>query len=177
MFQVVKALFAVALLTGVAALTVPGLTTAFLSQQATQTESQAPRLASTASSATGATNTVRIEADASHHFRGRFRINGRATDGLIDTGATSVALNESTARRLGILPVHYRDKVEVSTANGRVSAERVVIERIEIGPIVVRDIEGVVLPDTALQTTLIGMSFLRKLGSYRVADGRMELVR
>ena len=36
------------------------------------------------------------------HFVGDFRFNGRRIEALVDTGATAVALNLSTARRIGV---------------------------------------------------------------------------
>jgi aspartyl protease family protein len=51
----------------------------------------------------------------------------------------------------------------------------VTLDRVEIGGIRVRDVEAFVLRDDALTTTLVGMSFLRKLASYSVADGSLSL--
>ena len=45
---------------------------------------------------------VRMPADERGHFSGEFKLNGRSVDALIDTGATLVAINLSTARRIGI---------------------------------------------------------------------------
>src|SRR5690349_2616700 len=45
---------------------------------------------------------VLLAADERGHFTTSFKLNGRQVDGLIDTGATLVAINISTARRIGI---------------------------------------------------------------------------
>jgi aspartyl protease family protein len=47
--------------------------------------------------------------------------------------------------------------------------------RMEIGSISVDDVEAFVLDDNALSSTLIGMSFMSKLQSYRVKDNKLEL--
>lgn len=47
---------------------------------------------------------VQLDADGRGHFIGDFQLNGRTVTALIDTGATVVALNRSTARRIGISP-------------------------------------------------------------------------
>ena len=173
----VKGLISFVLLVGAAAVTLPGLTTALLEKQERPEQASVAPSTRPATAASVVSGTVELVADESRHFRGKFKINGRSIDGMIDTGATMVALNERTARRLGILPVHTLSKVPISTANGTVTASRVMIDRIEIGSILVRQVDAVVLPDASLSTTLIGMSFLGKLASYRVEDGALQLVK
>ncbi|SOE17088.1 aspartyl protease family protein [Hoeflea halophila] len=110
------------------------------------------------------------------HFTADFRINGRSIQGLIDTGATYVAINASTARHLGLRLSASDYKHQVRTANGTTSAALIDLERMQIGAISVENVEAFVLDDKALSTTLIGMSFMSKLQSYRVHNNRMELV-
>ncbi len=119
--------------------------------------------------------TMRLRADAQGHYSGDFRINGRQVQGLIDTGATYVALNESFARRLGYTGNQLDFRYSVNTANGATKAAHVTLDRVEIGGIRVRDVEAFVLKDDALTSTLVGMSFLKKLASYSVADGSLSL--
>ncbi|QFY61997.1 TIGR02281 family clan AA aspartic protease [Rhizobium grahamii] len=127
------------------------------------------------SQASTSLGTMRLQADAQGHYTGDFRINGRQVQGLIDTGATYVALNESLARRLGYTANQLDFRYAVSTANGQTKAAHVTLDRVEIGGIRVRDVEAFVLRDEALSSTLVGMSFLKKLGSYSVADGSLSL--
>jgi len=110
------------------------------------------------------------------HFSADFRINGRSVKGLIDTGATYVAINESTARHLGLRLTKSDYKHQVRTANGTTSAALVDLDRMQIGAISVENVAAFVLDDKALSTILIGMSFMSKLQSYRVHNNRMELV-
>ena len=49
------------------------------------------------------------------------------------------------------------------------------IARLEIGRISVDNVEAVVLDDTALNNTLIGISFLKRLGKYQVENGALLL--
>jgi aspartyl protease family protein len=116
-----------------------------------------------------------MEADGRGHFIGEFRLNGRAAEAMIDTGASAVAINRSTARRIGLSPANSDFIHPVSTANGTTHAAQVLINRIEIGGIAVRDVPALVLEDTALSGTLIGMSFLSKLRRYQVENGRLFL--
>ncbi|MEX3011038.1 TIGR02281 family clan AA aspartic protease [Hoeflea sp. TYP-13] len=120
---------------------------------------------------------VVLTADARGHFVGKFKINGRKVDGLIDTGATAVAINRSTARKLGVSVTPGMFKYRVSTANGATKAARVELRSVELGPIRVRDVEAFVLDDNSLGGMLVGMSFLNRLKSFQARDGKLVLKR
>ncbi|MER8369466.1 TIGR02281 family clan AA aspartic protease [Mesorhizobium sp. M0306] len=119
---------------------------------------------------------VVVTADARGHFMSAFKLNGRQIDGMIDTGATLVAINSSTARRIGISLNSSDFSHQVNTANGAIKAAVVTIDRLQIGRITVEGVEAVVLDDRALHTNLIGMSFLQRLEKYQVEDGTLLLV-
>ncbi|HEV7415119.1 TIGR02281 family clan AA aspartic protease [Tianweitania sediminis] len=118
---------------------------------------------------------VRVEADERGHFAADFRLNGRSTEAMIDTGATLVAINESTARRIGLSLKPSDFSYRVQTANGMARAAAAVIREIQIGKIHVKDVQAAVLEDKALSGTLVGMSFLQKITRYRVEAGGMVL--
>lgn len=118
-----------------------------------------------------------IDADANGHFTGLFSINGRKEEGLVDTGASMIALNVTTAQRLGIDKADLNFRYAVDTANGRARAAYVRLQKVEIGPIKVENVGAMVMDDKALSGTLIGMSFLKGLASYKVEDGRLHLTR
>lgn len=111
-----------------------------------------------------------VRMDDRGHFVAEFKINGRRVDAMIDTGATLVALNKTTARRVGLNLVGSDFRYKVSTANGIAMAAAARVASLEIGRIVIRDVEVVVLDDTSLRGTLIGMSFLKRLGQFRVEN-------
>ncbi|HEY6632311.1 MAG TPA: TIGR02281 family clan AA aspartic protease [Rhizobiaceae bacterium] len=119
---------------------------------------------------------VKIAADGSGHFNADFRLNGRTVDAMIDTGATLVAMNASTARRIGIRIMPADFKYKVKTANGETRAAGATIARLQIGRITVENVEAVVLDDHALEGTLIGVSFLKRLAKYQVENGALLLV-
>lgn len=160
-----------------AAMVVPDLAATFLTKADGNTAAgtAAPEPATKASAAAG--RSVVLDADSTGHFYGTFRINGRSERGLVDTGASMIAINLSTARRLGISPSTLSFKARARTANGVVEAAPATLSRIEIGGISVRDVQAMVLPDKALSGTLIGMTFLSRLSSYRVEAGALHLVR
>ncbi|ESY02492.1 TIGR02281 family clan AA aspartic protease [Mesorhizobium sp. LNJC405B00] len=119
---------------------------------------------------------VLVAADERGHFTSAFKLNGRQIDGMIDTGATLVAINTSTARRIGISLNPSDFSHQVNTANGAIRAAVVNIDRLQIGKISVDNIQAVVLDDKALRTNLIGMSFLQRLAKYQVENGTLLLV-
>lgn len=119
---------------------------------------------------------VIVQSDKSGHYAATFRLNGRSIDALVDTGATLVAINMSTARRVGISvnPSDFRH--EVSTANGTIKAAMVKVDSLQIGKIFLDDVQAVVLDDKALKTNLIGMSFLNRLDKFQAQGGALLLV-
>jgi aspartyl protease family protein len=118
-----------------------------------------------------------IDADPNGHFTGLFAINGRQEQGMVDTGASMVAINVSTAQRIGISRNDLDFRYAVDTANGKARAAYIRLDKIEIGPVRLENIGAMVLEDKALSGTLIGMSFLKGLSSYKVEDGKLHLTR
>jgi aspartyl protease family protein len=119
---------------------------------------------------------VRIESDGRGHFVAKARLNGRPMDVLVDTGATAIAINRSNARRLGIELAEKDFRHKVKTANGETSAALAVIDTVEIGKVRVDNVEAIVLADSDLAGTLLGMSFLSRLARFEVSGGALLLV-
>ncbi|MCB1507789.1 MAG: TIGR02281 family clan AA aspartic protease [Hyphomicrobiaceae bacterium] len=119
---------------------------------------------------------VYLRADDRGHFRSTISVNGRSMGALVDTGATLVILPESEAAMAGIRPRASEFNAPLSTANGTITAARVTIDEIEVGPIRLRDVAGLVVRDDQLAETLLGMSFLSRLSSFSVVDGELKLV-
>lgn len=119
---------------------------------------------------------VRLAADYRGHFTTDFKMNGHPVDAMIDTGATLVAMNRSTARRIGISPAQLEYNQEVDTANGVARAAFVTIDRLQVGQISLDKVQAVVMDDKALSGTLIGMNFLNRLGKYQVENGTLLMV-
>ena len=116
-----------------------------------------------------------LKASDGGHFVVSANINGTSVTVLVDTGATAVALSYKDASDVGLRPGSLDFDVPVSTANGIAKAARVKIDRISIDGIEVEDVEGLVLPEGALRGTLLGMSFLSRLDSFKVEDGVLFL--
>lgn len=120
-------------------------------------------------------SSAEITADPLGHFVTTAEIEHTTIKVLVDTGASAVALSYEDAEEAGLSPRTLTYDVPVSTANGTVDAARVVLDRVEIGNVLVRDVEGIVLPKGAYDGTLLGMSFLNKLSRFKVEDGTLYL--
>jgi aspartyl protease family protein len=118
---------------------------------------------------------LNIPRDPRGHFQADGRIDGQRITFMVDTGASVVALNESSAARFGLRPTPGQYTANVSTANGTVKAARVRIEMLDVGGLIVRDVDAMVLPDEALSENLLGLSFLSRLKRFEYANGQMLL--
>ena len=118
---------------------------------------------------------VSLRSDRSGHFRTEARVDGRDLDFLVDTGATVIALTQKDAERIGIRPFLSEYTTNVNTANGPAKAARARINRIDIGGVVVRDVDALVMPDGALQQNLLGMAYLSKLKRFEYSSGNLVL--
>ena len=118
---------------------------------------------------------VEIEAEGNGHFNTEADVNGRAIDVMIDTGATMVALSYEDAERAGILLNDSDFTQSVSTANGIARVAPVTIDRISIGNITVRNVPAAVTERGRLKTSLLGMSFLRRLSRFDMRSGRLVM--
>ena len=116
-----------------------------------------------------------LKATVNGHFITTASINGNDIRVLVDTGATMVALSYEDAGNVGLRPSDLDYNVPVATANGVAQAARVSIGRIEVEGIRVDDVDGLVLPEGALHGTLLGMSFLSRLRTFKVEDGVLYL--
>ncbi len=145
-------------------------------QKKLENEPAASEMASV-KNATLSPGTSVLKADAAGHYRGLFKLNGKPVEGMVDTGASAVAINESTARRLGYSAASLDFRYSVNTANGRSEAAVIKLRRVEVGSIKVEDVEALVLRDDALSATLIGMSFLSRLSSYKAERRSLIMAR
>ncbi|HKY85759.1 MAG TPA: TIGR02281 family clan AA aspartic protease [Pseudorhodoplanes sp.] len=145
----------------------------------TAVRAPSPQLASAvvapAAPASSNYRTVTIPRDARGHFQVDARVDGRRVGFMVDTGASTIALMASEAKRLSIHPSASDYNVSVRTANGTVKAAPVNLAMVEVGGLVVRDVRALVVPDTALSENLLGLSFLTKLRRFEYAGGKLVL--
>ena len=152
----------------------------FMAQMADRMSSasatSAPRTTvAVATTAPAGGRSLAIGRDGRGHFQTEGRIDGQRIGFMVDTGASLVALNEKSAARFGLRPSRNDYSATVTTANGTIKAARTRLAMIDLGGLVVRDVDAVVLPDEALSENLLGLSFLSKLKRFEYANGKLVL--
>jgi aspartyl protease family protein len=153
-----------------------GLFTRFIDKPApASAPAPKPAMAMVAKPSANANRSITIARDQRGHFAVEGRVDGRRVDFMVDTGASVIALTAADARRLGIHPVKNDYRVQVNTANGTVLAAAVTLNSVDIGGLVVRDVQALVAPEKALSENLLGLSYLTKLKRFEYAKGKLVL--
>jgi aspartyl protease family protein len=92
-------------------------------------------------------------------YQAKGTINDIDVTFLIDTGANSVAVPQWLASKAGLKPLQ---SITVHTASGKAMGQRTWIRRLSVGPILLQNIQAIILPDNS-NYVLLGMSALKKL--------------
>lgn len=125
-----------------------------------------------ASPATGTTTQVVKGPDG--HYWAQAKIDGRAVQVLVDTGASLVALTRADARRLGVDPAPEAFTGKVQTASGVVRAAPVRLKTISVAGVRVDDVEALVVEE-GLAYSLLGMSYLGRLSAFEATPTGLTL--
>jgi len=94
------------------------------------------------------------------HYLSPGTINGVPVTFLLDTGASTVAVPLSVAQEAGL---QSGLEMESITASGIVPSRLTQIARLDLGPIVMRDVRATIIPSMPGGEVLLGMSFLKHL--------------
>ncbi len=107
------------------------------------------------------------------HYWARSLVNRKASvDFMVDTGASTVAITQKDAQKMGFILRDLVYDAEIRTAGGLTYGANVTIASIKIGEVEIRNIPGVVMREE-LSQSLLGMSFLRELYSYEFRGDRL----
>lgn len=102
-------------------------------------------------------------------------VNGFTVDFMVDTGASVIAVNGETAKRLGL---NYLDanQIGVRTASGVELAYSIQLDSVQLGDISLENVAAVVIDGPEPQRALLGMSFLNSFDMERKGE-RLDLRR
>jgi aspartyl protease family protein len=118
---------------------------------------------------------VELRAGSHGHFETRAEINGRPVEVMVDTGASLIALTFEDAERAGIYVKDSDFTQRTQTANGVARAAPVMLDRVTIGDITVRNVRASVAERGRLHMTLLGMTFLSRLSRTEMRKGTLVL--
>jgi aspartyl protease family protein len=108
------------------------------------------------------------------HYYAEGNADGAAVRFMVDTGATVVALTASDAESLGIYVTPNELSVVGRGVNGEVSGKNIMIKRLTLGQISADNVPAVIIPE-GLPVSLLGQSFLSRIGHVTISDNRMTL--
>lgn len=114
-------------------------------------------------------SSVTLISNGQGHFLATGAINGAPVRFIVDTGASLVAMGPADAKRAGI-DYMAGEKGYASTANGVAEVYRVRLDKVQVGDIVMLNVEGLVHSSMDMPVVLLGMSFLGRLDMQRQGD-------
>jgi aspartyl protease family protein len=118
-------------------------------------------------------NTIVYTAAEGGHVVVDAAVNGAPVRLLVDTGASVVTLTLADAHAAGIDLNHLVFSARVNTVNGAARMAPVMLREIRIDQLSVYDVPAAVLEN--LNISLLGMSFLARLQSYEMRDGKLTI--
>ncbi|MDQ0457179.1 aspartyl protease family protein [Rhizobium paknamense] len=125
--------------------------------------------------ASDGTSEVLLQRGLGGHFVANVTTNGATISMMVDTGASAVVLRAEDASKAGLHPDDLDYRMPVLTANGRAMAAPVRLKRVEIGPIVRENVDGLVAERGRLDQSLLGMSFLSTLDTVQIRSDELRL--
>jgi len=117
-----------------------------------------------------------IARGADGHFHIDAEANGTTVRFLVDTGASTTVLTRRDAERSGIDVNALQFNRPVQTANGIAMFARADLKSLQIGPYKLAPVSVSIMPEGALDTSLLGMSTIDRFKRWRVEGDRMVLV-
>lgn len=102
------------------------------------------------------------------------KVNGQRVRFVVDTGATDTVLSPDDARRLGVDVSNLTFGEPAETANGVGYSAAYTAKSLEVGPIAFDDFK-LAINQAPMSSSLLGLSFLRRLRSFEHRDGQLIL--
>ncbi|MEH8019921.1 retropepsin-like aspartic protease family protein [Rheinheimera metallidurans] len=119
----------------------------------------------------GETRTV-LTRNKSGHYVGTALVNNTPVNFMLDTGATTLAIDNKTAKQLNLA---FGKAILVNTANGTTQAYQSRVNSLQLGDIILYDIAAVIVPNLGSSEILLGMSALKQL-EFHQQDNQLTLI-
>jgi aspartyl protease family protein len=110
------------------------------------------------------------------HYWAATEVDGHWIHCLVDTGATTMALTETDATRLGLHPASLHYTLAVNTAAGQTWAAPVELARVSVAGAPVDHVAAMVVK-SGLSSSLLGMSYLGRLSKFEATPTTLILRR
>lgn len=117
--------------------------------------------------------TVRTSEDG--HFHIEMDVNGVPVKFMVDTGASDIVLSPRDAERVGFDTATLNYTRTAATANGYVKGAVVKLQSLSVAGLAMRDVVATV-NGVAMDSSLLGMDFLKALHGYKVEGNTLTLV-
>ena len=104
--------------------------------------------------------TVKLQRNRAGHYVANGFINNQPVTFMLDTGATNVAIPQAIADKIGL---QRGQQFYSQTANGRAVSYATRIDSLELGAIVLNDVNASISPGFKSNEILLGMSALKQL--------------
>jgi aspartyl protease family protein len=101
-------------------------------------------------------------------------VNGVPVKFLVDTGSSDVVLSPADAQRLGIDLSTLSFNRVYETANGEGRGASYIVDSLEIGPVKIPQMT-VSVNRAKMNSSLLGMTFLKQMKSFEIRGRRMYL--
>lgn len=106
----------------------------------------------------GNTNEIILERNRYGHYVATAQINSQDVEVMVDTGATTVSIPETLAKKLKL---KRGPAIQVETANGMITAYVTRLDEVRLGTITLNNVPANINPYS--RDILLGMSFLKQL--------------
>jgi aspartyl protease family protein len=110
---------------------------------------------------------VTLKRNRQGHYVASGLVNEQPVVFLLDTGATVISIPENIAERIGL---EKGPTVQVGTANGSIKVYSTILDSVQLGHIILKNVRGHINPYMNGETALLGMSFLKHLELQQSGD-------
>lgn len=112
------------------------------------------------------------QADGAFHIE--INVNNQAINCILDTGASRIVLDQSMANSAGIDATRLDYSIPMATANGTGFSAKTTVNNLSIGPLKLSNID-IYVNQAAMDSCLLGMSFLNRLHSFTIEHDTLTL--